>query len=104
MPSRLPRITTLGAIAALVVAGVVAGGVAAGAAQTHDPFLAMSAAKPGKAGAADPSGVPMPKGNLPGWRQVYANDFTVNAAARQLLWVHARAHARQIALRRTSRS
>jgi len=27
-------------------------------------------------GAADPSGQPMPTGNLPGWRQVFADDFT----------------------------
>ena len=29
-------------------------------------------------GAASPSGAAMPAGNLPGWKQVYANDFTSN--------------------------
>ncbi len=81
MRSRLtkgPRIAALAATAALVAAGAVAGQVATGAASTRDPLLAISAEKPGRAGAADPSGVPMPKGNLPGWKQVYANDFTLN--------------------------
>jgi hypothetical protein len=30
----------------------------------------------GAPGAADPSGVAMPSGNLPGWQQVFADDFT----------------------------
>lgn len=32
-------------------------------------------------GAPDPSGVPMPVGNLPGWTQVLAEDFTAPVAA-----------------------
>lgn len=32
------------------------------------------------AGAADPSGQPMPKGNLPGWHEVFADNFTQNVA------------------------
>ena len=51
---------------------------AARSARARDPFQTISAQKPGKARRADPSGVAMPIGNLPGWRQVYANDFTVN--------------------------
>jgi beta-glucanase (GH16 family) len=31
---------------------------------------------PPPSGPADPSGVPMPRGNLPGWRQVFTEDFT----------------------------
>src|SRR5579875_860048 len=65
-----------GAIAVLLAGGLAMSQAATGAAKTHDPLLAISARKAGHAGAADPSGVPMPKGNLPGWRQVYANDFT----------------------------
>jgi beta-glucanase (GH16 family) len=29
-----------------------------------------------QASASDPSGVPMPTGNLPGWREVFSDDFT----------------------------
>jgi beta-glucanase (GH16 family) len=36
---------------------------------------ASPTAPPGTGGAA-PSGVPMPVGNLPGWRQVFTEDFT----------------------------
>ncbi len=72
------RLPARGVVAALVVAGAVASQVAPGAASTRNPFLAISAEKAGRAGPADPSGVPMPKGNLPGWTQVYANDFTLN--------------------------
>ena len=32
-------------------------------------------------GAADPSGVPMPVGDLPGWHQTFSDDFTTNVAA-----------------------
>lgn len=31
------------------------------------------------AGSTDPSGEPMPTGDLPGWRQVFSDDFTGNA-------------------------
>lgn len=72
------RLPARGVVAALVVAGAVASQVAPGAASTRNPFQAISAEKAGRAGPADPSGVPMPKGNLPGWTQVYANDFTLN--------------------------
>jgi hypothetical protein len=44
------------------------------------PTLALSAAYvatlQARAVGPDPSGVPMPRGNLPGWRQVFAEDFT----------------------------
>jgi beta-glucanase (GH16 family) len=31
---------------------------------------------PRQASASDPSGVPMPTGNLPGWQEVFSDDFT----------------------------
>jgi beta-glucanase (GH16 family) len=38
--------------------------------------------------AADPSGVPMPVGNLPGWRQVFSDDFTGSALDTNLWHVY----------------
>ena len=39
---------------------------------------AISAETPGTPTAADPSGVPMPTGNLPGLTQTFSDDFTTN--------------------------
>ncbi|MET3804364.1 hypothetical protein ABIB25_001359 [Nakamurella sp. UYEF19] len=42
-----------------------------------DPGATRSYPKPvARPGAAYPSGVPMPVGNLPGWKQVFSDDFT----------------------------
>jgi hypothetical protein len=43
-----------------------------------DPFIRLGIVRAGPPGAADPSGIPMPLGNLPGWRQVFTDDFTTD--------------------------
>jgi len=52
-----------GAAAIVAIAGFTAVAAAPGIAASRPP---------------DPSGEPMPKGNLPGWRRVFADDFTQN--------------------------
>jgi beta-glucanase (GH16 family) len=57
-------------------AGGAAASSSAGASGSAQPTSSGSAAgAQGPAGAA-PSGVPMPKGDLPGWHQTYAEDFS----------------------------
>jgi hypothetical protein len=51
---------------------------AAFAASATDPFATVGTGPAGPPTAADPSGVPMPAGNLPGWRQVFSDDFTTD--------------------------
>jgi len=49
-----------------------------GATASLDPLASVGVAPAGAPSAADPSGVPMPQGNLPGWRQVFSDDFTTD--------------------------
>ncbi len=55
----------------------------------HRHRRARPAAVPGLTTTADPSGVPMPVGNLPGWKQVFSDDFTettLNPAVWKVYW------------------
>jgi beta-glucanase (GH16 family) len=43
---------------------------------TVAPTSAPTSGSPPTQGGASPSGVPMPTGNIPGWKQTFADDFT----------------------------
>lgn len=69
--SALARAAVIGAVA-VGAAGI--GGDAVGG----DPFTTLGVGSEGGPTAADPSGIPMPVGDLPGWRQVFSDAFTTN--------------------------
>ncbi|HKE65191.1 MAG TPA: glycoside hydrolase family 16 protein [Micromonosporaceae bacterium] len=59
----------------LAAAKIILGG---GGRPTASPTIATGAtsARPSTPAVADPSGVPMPVGDLPGWHQTFADDFS----------------------------
>lgn len=75
--SRVPR-----AVAALIAACTTVLLLMSGAAQAADRVVADPLMRIGVTRASvsprDPSGVPMPSGNLPGWRQVFSDNFTTS--------------------------
>jgi hypothetical protein len=67
-----PRFTVTRGLTALAIAALA--GTAATA--PHDAARAMTMARQPAATLADPSGQPMPVGDIPGWHQIFTDDFT----------------------------
>ena len=57
---------------------VACGGAALAAAPSGAPAAGPASGPAPVTSTPDPSGQPMPVGNLPGWRQVFSDDFTEN--------------------------
>lgn len=67
----------------LLLAGLLAGlllsAALAGAGRGYaDPFMKLGVGAAGRATAGNPSGVPVPVGDLPGWRQVFSAGFATD--------------------------
>jgi hypothetical protein len=76
------RIRPVLVVAVAVVSLIAAPGAMAHklgrSAPTGDPLQAIAGATVARSTARDPSGVPVPSGNVSGWKQVFSDNFSTN--------------------------